>query len=95
MWGDQYVAGFLINDGQEFNFNEGDWLQNRLYLHSWMYYSETVTLKVDLVENADDDLFAEWESARQIIRSRWMIISFVAFMWSHSARADPKSFRQM
>ena len=64
-------------------------------LNVLLYYSETVVLKVDLLENADDDLFAEWESARQIIRSRWMIISFVAFMWSHSARADPKSFRQM
>ena len=22
VWGDQFVAGLLINDGQEFNFNE-------------------------------------------------------------------------
>ena len=29
-----------------------------------MYYSEPVALKVDLVENADADLFAERESTR-------------------------------
>ena len=98
VWGDQFVTGLLINDGQEFNFNERDGLQNRAFSKDListlecMYYSETVALKVDLVENADDDLFAERGSARQIIRSRWMIISFVAFMSSQSSVADPKSF---